>query len=219
MRMINDVVRQFRNGLTELVRELDGKGLTPATFVGFVGDLKALVDEVALKAFVQTVLTHEERADVVEHGGQQHRFKMDSDKEWITPFGDNQVTPAPASEPQSPSPRATAPHQRWFAEMKRRKVFRVIAVYGASSFVILQAADVIFPAIPLPDWSISLVLYLLLFGFPIAVVLAWAFDVTPDGVGADQAAVRRRESGGHPGHRLSQPQPLPFSVYGHLAYL
>lgn len=87
MRMIDDVVRQFRNGLTDLVRDLDGKGLTPSTFLGFVEDLKALINRVALEAFVQTVLEYEETADVVEHDGRQHRFKMDSDKEWITPFG------------------------------------------------------------------------------------------------------------------------------------
>jgi len=66
--------------------------------------------------------------------------------------------------------------------MKRRRVFRVIAVYGAVSFVVLEAASVIFPAIPLPDWTVSLVLWMVLLGFPIAVVLAWAFEVTPDGV-------------------------------------
>ncbi len=86
------------------------------------------------------------------------------------------------SDSRGSSNQSTAAHQRWFAEMKRRKVFRVIAVYGAVSFVVLEAADVIFPAIPLPDWTISLVLYLLLLGFPIAVALAWAFEVTPDGV-------------------------------------
>jgi len=58
----------------------------------------------------------------------------------------------------------------------------VIAVYGAVSFVVLEAASVIFPAIPLPDWTVSLVLWMVLLGFPIAVVLAWAFEVTPDGV-------------------------------------
>ncbi len=87
---------------------------------------------------------------------------------------------APSEPSRQPSP--PAPHQRWFAELKRRKVFRVIAVYGAVSFVVLEAADVIFPAIPLPAWTVSLVLYLLLLGFPIAVVLAWAFEMTPEGV-------------------------------------
>ena len=87
MHMIDEVVRQFRNGLTDLVRELDGTGLKPTTFIGFVGKLKSLINEVGLQAFVETVLRHEETEDVVEHSGQLHRFKMDSDKEWITPFG------------------------------------------------------------------------------------------------------------------------------------
>jgi len=87
MRMIDDVVREFRNGLTVLVRELDGTGLTPTTFVGFVDELKALINMVGLRAFVETVLRHEETEDVVEYSGGLHRYKMDSDKEWITPFG------------------------------------------------------------------------------------------------------------------------------------
>ena len=58
MHMIDEVVRQFRNGLTDLVRELDGTGLRPTTFVGFVGKLKALINEVGLLAFVETVLRH-----------------------------------------------------------------------------------------------------------------------------------------------------------------
>ncbi len=87
MHMIDDVVRQFRNGLTDLVRELDGTGLTPTTFVGFIGKLKGLINQVGLRAFVETVAKHEEREDIVEHAGQVHRFKMNSDKAWITPFG------------------------------------------------------------------------------------------------------------------------------------
>jgi len=79
-------------------------------------------------------------------------------------------------------------HQRWLAEMKRRRVFQVIAVYGAVSFVVLEAASVIFPAIPLPAWAISLVLWILIMGFPIAVVIAWAFELTPDGVKRTEAA-------------------------------
>ncbi len=92
------------------------------------------------------------------------------------------------SDPTESSDQTHAPHQRWFAELKRRKVFRVIAGYGAAAFVVLEAADVIFPAIPLPDWTISLVLYLLLGGFPIAIAVAWVFEVTPEGVRRTVAA-------------------------------
>ena len=78
--------------------------------------------------------------------------------------------------------------QRWLAELKRRRVFRVMAVYGAVSFVVLEVSDVVFPAIPLPAWTISLVFWMVLLGFPFAVVLAWAFELTPEGVRRTESA-------------------------------
>ncbi|HUE96451.1 MAG TPA: tetratricopeptide repeat protein [Longimicrobiaceae bacterium] len=72
--------------------------------------------------------------------------------------------------------------QSLFAEMKRRRVFRVMAVYGAVAFIVLQAADLVFPMLALPEWTIRLVLGLALLGFPLAIVLAWAFETTPEGV-------------------------------------
>jgi TolB-like protein len=74
-------------------------------------------------------------------------------------------------------------HLREFgSELKRRKVFRVAAVYAATAFVIAQAADIFFPGLGLPEWSLPFVLALLLLGFPLAVALAWIFDLTPGGV-------------------------------------
>ena len=73
-------------------------------------------------------------------------------------------------------------YQRIFAELKRRKVFRVAAAYGAAAFVVIQAADVIFPAIPLPEWTISFVVWLAILGFPFALVFAWVFERTPEGL-------------------------------------
>ncbi|MFW6085556.1 MAG: tetratricopeptide repeat protein [Gemmatimonadota bacterium] len=72
--------------------------------------------------------------------------------------------------------------QSFFAEMKRRRVFRVMAVYGAVAFVVLQLADIAFEPLGLPDWTMTFVVVLAMLGFPIAVVLAWAFESTPDGV-------------------------------------
>jgi TolB-like protein len=69
-----------------------------------------------------------------------------------------------------------------FAELKRRKVFRVTAVYGAGAFAVLQVADLAFPRLGLPDWTVTFVLLLSLAGFPIAVLLAWAFEATPEGM-------------------------------------
>jgi TolB-like protein/Flp pilus assembly protein TadD len=71
---------------------------------------------------------------------------------------------------------------RLYRELKRRRVFRVAVVYGAVAFVVAQAADIAFPALQLPPWTITLVVALAIIGFPIALVLAWAFEVTPDGV-------------------------------------
>ena len=73
-------------------------------------------------------------------------------------------------------------HQRFLAELKRRNVFRVAAVYGATAFVTIEAADLVFPRIPLPEWTIALVVWLVLLGFPVALVLAWAYEKTPDGM-------------------------------------
>lgn len=72
--------------------------------------------------------------------------------------------------------------QSFFAEMMRRRVFRVMAVYGAVAFVVLQVADIVFPALGLPEWAMTMVLAITMLGFPIAIVLAWAFESTPDGM-------------------------------------
>ena len=72
--------------------------------------------------------------------------------------------------------------QALFAEMKRRRVFKVMAVYGAVAFVVLQIADIAFEPLGLPAWTMTFVLVLAMLGFPIAVVLAWAFESTPEGM-------------------------------------
>lgn len=78
--------------------------------------------------------------------------------------------------------------QALFAEMKRRHVFRVMAVYGAVAFVVLQVADIAFEPLGLPEWAMTLVLMLAILGFPVAVVLAWAFEQTPDGIRRTESA-------------------------------
>jgi len=67
-------------------------------------------------------------------------------------------------------------------ELKRRRVVRVAIGYAAAAFVILQAADIIFPALLIPDWGFRVLVIATLAGFPVAVILAWAFQWTPEGV-------------------------------------
>jgi adenylate cyclase len=72
--------------------------------------------------------------------------------------------------------------QGWFAELRRRKVFRVAAVYAVVAWLAIQVADAVFEPLGLPAWTLKLVIVLALLGFPLACALAWAFDVTPRGI-------------------------------------
>ena len=69
-----------------------------------------------------------------------------------------------------------------FSELKRRKVFRVAAVYVVASWLLLQVADVLASILELPTWAGKLVFFVLVVGFVPALILAWAYDLTPDGV-------------------------------------
>jgi len=75
----------------------------------------------------------------------------------------------------------------FFGEMKRRKVYRVAVAYIVAAGGIIQLASAAFPAWDLPSWALRLVIVLLLLGFPIALILAWAYDITAQGVRATRA--------------------------------
>jgi TolB-like protein/Flp pilus assembly protein TadD len=83
----------------------------------------------------------------------------------------------------------------FFEELQRRKVYRVAAAYIIAAGFIIQIGSAVFPAWELPNWTLRLVVVLLLAGFPVALILAWAYDVTPQGIQATPAspgAHRRR---------------------------
>ena len=67
-------------------------------------------------------------------------------------------------------------------ELRRRNVFKVAAAYAIVAWLLSQIADLIFPILLLPDWILRAVVAVLLLGFPVAVLLAWAYEVTPDGI-------------------------------------
>src|SRR4026207_1084601 len=70
----------------------------------------------------------------------------------------------------------------FFEELQRRKVYRVAAAYIVAAGFLIQMASATFPAWELPNWSLRLVIVLLLIGFPIAIILAWAYDITEKGI-------------------------------------
>ena len=72
----------------------------------------------------------------------------------------------------------------FFQELQRRKVYRVAAAYIIAAGFIIQIGSAVIPAWELPNWTLRLVVVLLLVGFPVALILAWAYDVTPQGIQA-----------------------------------
>ena len=84
----------------------------------------------------------------------------------------------------------SATHESWasiamsgfFEEVRRRKVYRVATAYIVAAGAIIQIASAVFPAWDLPGWSLRLAIAFLLIGFPIALILAWAYDITPQGI-------------------------------------
>ena len=70
--------------------------------------------------------------------------------------------------------------RHFYNELKRRKVIRVAIAYLVVAWLLVEISSVMFPELLLPDWSVRLVIALLVIGFPIALVLAWAFDIRPD---------------------------------------
>jgi hypothetical protein len=72
--------------------------------------------------------------------------------------------------------------KRFFAELKRRNVYKVAIAYSVVAWLLIQIATQVFPFFEIPNWAVRLVVLLLIIGFPIALILAWAFELTPEGL-------------------------------------
>jgi hypothetical protein len=72
--------------------------------------------------------------------------------------------------------------QRWVEELRRRRVFRALVGYGIAALIVLRASDSLLQAARLPEWILSFEVVVLGLGFPVAVALAWVFDLTSRGV-------------------------------------
>ncbi|CAN5673696.1 hypothetical protein BH20VER1_BH20VER1_06670 [soil metagenome] len=72
--------------------------------------------------------------------------------------------------------------KKFFAELKRRNVYRVAIAYAVVSWLLIQIATQTFPFFDIPNWAVRLVVLLLGLGFPVAVIIAWAFELTPEGI-------------------------------------
>ena len=72
--------------------------------------------------------------------------------------------------------------RKFFAELKRRHVYRVAIAYGVVAWLLIQVATQVFPFFEIPNWVVRLVVLVIVVGFPIALIIAWAFEMTPEGM-------------------------------------
>ena len=70
----------------------------------------------------------------------------------------------------------------FFGELKRRNVYKVAAAYAVVSWMLIQIATQVFPFFEIPNWAVRLVVLLLMLGFPVALILSWVFELTPEGI-------------------------------------
>src|SRR5438128_3654519 len=76
----------------------------------------------------------------------------------------------------------------FFAELKRRNVYKVAVAYAIVGWLSIQIATQIFPFLEIPNWIVRLVIVLIAIGFPVALVIAWAFEATPEGIKRTEVA-------------------------------
>ena len=70
----------------------------------------------------------------------------------------------------------------FFAELKRRNVYKVAVAYAVVSWLLIQAASIFFPAFDAPPWVMKIFIIVIIFGFPVALIFSWAFEITPEGI-------------------------------------
>jgi hypothetical protein len=81
------------------------------------------------------------------------------------------------------------------AELKRRNVFRVGVAYAIVTWLLIEVASVVLPTFKAPEWVMQVFTFLLILGFPVALVFAWAFELTPEGI--------KRETDVYPGESVA----------------
>ncbi len=96
-------------------------------------------------------------------------------------------------------------------ELKRRNVFRVALIYGIVGWLLMQVGDVMFPALLLPEWTARMLAAFLILGFPVALVFAWAYEITPEGI--------KRTEDVQPGESITHAtgRKIDFAIIGVLA--
>src|SRR5213082_58984 len=90
----------------------------------------------------------------------------------------------------------------FFGELKRRNVYKVAVAYAVVSWLLIQIATQVFPFFEIPNWAVRLVVVLLIFGFPVALLLSWAFEITPEGIKRESEVAHEQSMSRHTGRRI-----------------
>ena len=92
--------------------------------------------------------------------------------------------------------------QNFFGELKRRNVYRVVVAYAVVGWLLIQIATQVFPFFEIPNWAVRLVVLLVALGLPVALILAWAFELTPEGIKRAEDVPAERSVPGAKGRKL-----------------
>jgi two-component sensor histidine kinase len=92
--------------------------------------------------------------------------------------------------------------RNFFAELKRRNVYKVAVAYTIVAWLLMQIASQIFPFFDIPNWAVRFVVLLLILGFPVALILAWAFELTPEGIKRVEDVAPNESITGRTGRKL-----------------
>lgn len=92
--------------------------------------------------------------------------------------------------------------RRFLGELQRRNVYRVAVTYTVVSWVLIQIATQVFPFFEIPNWAVRVVVLLLILGFPVALILAWAFELTPEGIKRTEDVLPHESIRRHTGRKL-----------------
>src|SRR5436305_1379240 len=90
----------------------------------------------------------------------------------------------------------------FFAELKRRNVYKVAVAYAVGSWLLIQVATQVFPFFEIPNWAVRLVVLLLILGFPVALILSWAFEITPEGIKRESEVAHEQSTSRHTGRKI-----------------
>ena len=105
------------------------------------------------------------------------------------------VTPLGTPDPAQSMDFAVGPFTRWWNELRRRRVFKVMTVYAVVAWGVVQVADILTPILfDQPTWIMTMLLVMAVMGAPVALTMAWVLQVTPDGIGVDAARTSVKKS-------------------------